>query len=354
MIEPTSFFYILFVFFLFSQSSKLRHFIISLLFNDSGEHSQKVENVTDSKEKRYEDKFLVEIRKMDNNFVFNEQELELIKEKKTEFLKMVDDAERKNEELSSKLILEQQNELQICSKGYICDYEEFEMNAIHCRKEEINKEIQNVNEILKFKDTTDEKARDFVISQRMKTLEGCYVMEHTPQGNVLMIYDSNRSSFKYYSDNAMPYRYLEVVARKYVKMFNCRPIYVDMEEELQIAEEKWKKDNEKEKELEKESDKESEVTHKKNVFAKFKSYNREGGSGRVNTAVPPKNSINAKREHEENRKVVLKDNANRYTYDGKFVNFNFLKKIERKMVDKKYALSFADFKKMQNQKAIEN
>jgi len=32
------------------------------------------------------------------------------------------------------------------------------------------------------------------------------------------------------------------------------------------------------------------------------------------------------------------------------VNFSFLKKVSRKVVDKKYAMSFADFKKMQKEK----
>ena len=36
-------------------------------------------------------------------------------------------------------------------------------------------------------------------------------MEKTPVGNVLMMYDKDRESFKYFSDCNIPYRYLEVV-----------------------------------------------------------------------------------------------------------------------------------------------
>lgn len=87
---------------------------------------------------------------------------------------------------------------------------------------------------------------------------------------------------------------------------------------------------------------------KKNVFAKFKTYNKEAASGRVNVGVPPKNSIpnNKLTKEQENEKILLKEKANRYTYEGKLANFSFLKKVERKVVDKKYGLSFADFKKM--------
>jgi hypothetical protein len=86
---------------------------------------------------------------------------------------------------------------------------------------------------------------------------------------------------------------------------------------------------------------------KKNVFAKFKSYNKDAG-GKISTAAPPKNSIPNKTtvETKEGEKVLLKERANRYTYEGKFANFNFLQKIERKVFNKKLGISFADFKKM--------
>jgi hypothetical protein len=150
---------------------------------------------------------------------------------------------------------------------------------------------------------------------------------------------------------------LEVVGIKYVKFFNCRPIFVDMEEELRLFEEKWEKEKEKEKEIQKmkEEDKKRsenkestiEISKKKNVFAKFKSYNKDAG-GKISMAPPPKNSIPNKivTENKENEKIILKDKANRYTYEGKFANFNFLKKIDRKVFNKKLGLSFADFKKL--------
>ena len=185
-------------------------------------------------------------------------------------------------------------------------------------------------------------------------------MEATPLGNVLMIYDFKNNTFKYYSDNSIPYRYLESVGRKYVKCFNCRPVFIDMEEELKLAEEKWEKEQkEKEQKEEEERLKREEannknqvvVENKKSVFTKFKSYNKDHGAGKSMVA-PPKNSIpnKALTKEQENEKIILKERANRYTYEGKISNFNFLKKVERKIVDKKYAMTFADFKRMQNAK----
>ena len=86
---------------------------------------------------------------------------------------------------------------------------------------------------------------------------------------------------------------------------------------------------------------------KKDVFAKFKNYNKESGTGKVNRGVaPPKNSIpnNIMKNNDEN--TVLKENANHYTCEGKLCNFSFLKKPDRKIIDKKYAMTFAEFKKL--------
>ena len=201
------------------------------------------------------------------------------------------------------------------------------------------------------------EARNFITKKSLERLKNCFVIETTPLGNVLMTYDVERESFKFYSDNTIPYRYLEVVGRKYVKQFGCRPIFVDMEEELKLAEERWDKEKE-QKEKEEEKKKKEEATklsskpvtdEKKNFFAKFKSYNKESGTGHINSAPPPKNSIPNKKltEQQENEKVLLKEKANRFTYEGKFANFSFIKKTDRKAVDKKFGMTFADFKKKQ-------
>ena len=47
-----------------------------------------------------------------------------------------------------------------------------------------------------------------------------FVMEMTPVGNVIMQYDGKKESFVYYSDNIVPFRFLETVSRKYMTTFN--------------------------------------------------------------------------------------------------------------------------------------
>ena len=106
--------------------------------------------------------------------------------------------------------------------------------------------------------------------------------------------------------------------------------------------------NDKEKEKEKQKEQVAAPT-KKNVFAKMKSYN----SSSIKSAVVPLDQKKAKNVQQnssnptpQNADAILKENANRYTYQGKLSNFSFLKKVDRKLVDKNYALSFAEFKKL--------
>jgi DNA repair exonuclease SbcCD ATPase subunit len=311
----------------------------------------KVVVITDSiPQVKYEDKYLNEIRKLEKEFKFDEDEKELQIQKTQEFMSEISEQyEKKINDLEHEISVVENlcpdKEELFEEKNKILD----ELNNLI----DINKqELSNTNTLKK----AEEMSRNYVIDKRIEKLNNCYVIEQTPLGNVMMIYDKEKNSFKYYSDNTIPYRYLEPVARKYVKFFNCRPIFVDMEEELKNAEEKWEREKEaKEKELNEKEAKEvnEKVEQKKSVFAKFKSYNKEAGSGRVNVAPPPKNSIPNRvlTDAQEKEKILLKEKANRYTYEGKLVNFSFIKKVDRKIVDKKYSMSFADFKKNVLQKS---
>lgn len=65
-------------------------------------------------------------------------------------------------------------------------------------------------------------------SNKLATLGPLSVVEYTPRGNVLMKYNVSDRCFDYYSDFTVPYNWLDVVARKYVWVFKCRPLYRDM------------------------------------------------------------------------------------------------------------------------------
>ena len=312
-------------------------------------------------EVKYEDKYLDDIKQMCLDYRFSWAELPLIENKLNELFELY------------KTSLINDLEKEIVEKGMIyLDMDDYENIFSSEKKEEIEEEITLLrSKVTELKNKTkdefdldvianlDLEARKFVIKQRLDSLKNNFVFEKTPLGNVIMYWNNSRESFEFYSDNTIPYRYLETVGRKYVKTFNCRQIYVDMEFELSEFERKQDLEEsklleEKKKMLELEQNTSFNSTSnsnsnlgKKDVFAKFKNYNKESGTGKVNRGVaPPKNSIpNNNNVKKADEKVILKENANRYTCEGKLANFSFLKKPDRKIIDKKYAMSFADYKK---------
>lgn len=188
--------------------------------------------------------------------------------------------------------------------------------------------------------------------EKIEGLKNTILMENTPLGNVIMYYDKSRETFIYYSDSNIPYRYLEVISRKYVTMNDCKQIHVDMEQEIKDAQEKLeqKKQEEEEKKKQLEQQQNPDENHsstnvKKDVFAKLKKYNTN--TSLKSSGIPTDNkSISKKNVQENNKPLILKENANRYSCEGKLMNFSFLKKVDKKVVDKRYAMSFSDFKKM--------
>ena len=335
----------------------------------------KNQNFEPAPEFKYEDKFLDDIRKLNKEFVFDEKEEELERTKFDEiFLLAQKDYTKKVNEVKDEIwSLEKEIEIQKSGDDFFnVEYnenpEEEDKDTIKSLTEEKVRLEKALSELLNNPQDIDNlrlesrlEARKFVIDERLDKLKNSFVMEKTPLGNVLMLYNNKRGSFEFYSDNTIPYRYLEPVSRKYVKTFGCRPIYCDMEEELKNYEKKLEEKEREKEELDKRILEEKKVLDeknisvaepKKNVFAKFKSYNKEAGTGHVNTAAPPKNSIpnNKVTENNTNEKVLLKENANRYSYEGKLSNFNFLKKVDRKVVDKKFAMTFADFKRLQEER----
>ena len=183
-------------------------------------------------------------------------------------------------------------------------------------------------------------SKDIVIAQRMEQLATCVLFETTPVGNVIMNYNVKNEAFEYYSDCTIPNRYLDTVCRKYAATFGCKPLYIDMNEQVKESEAKTKllrESNAKEKE--KETEKVNPLPiKKKNVFAKFKTYNKDSGLG----GAPPKNSLPGGKKMEDSEPVVIKERTNKFLFLGKTRNFITGKKIEQK--EKK--VSFADFKKM--------
>jgi hypothetical protein len=338
----------------------------------------KEEKKEEKKVVKYEDKYLEEVRKMSKEYIFSEDELKLSDKLYTEFYENALNIIHNSKQILHVKIKDKESELNDLydmindsSSSSSEEKDKVEKDKGEKDKEDIKEELLKFEiaelvaelEVLDEKIITEEdiklEVKNHIIEKRLDNLKNCFIIEKTPLGNVAMIYNNKKSSFDYYSDSTIPYRYLEPVGRKYVLTFKCKQIYVDMEEELKEYERKLEdleneKKEKKERELMEIEEKEKNnsnlvpVPVKKNVFAKFKDYNKEAGSGRVNIAPPPKNSIpsGVKKEANPLEKVILKERANRYSCEGRFSNFSIIQKVDRKKVDKKFAMTFADFKKM--------
>jgi hypothetical protein len=155
---------------------------------------------------------------------------------------------------------------------------------------------------LEEKDLTDKFVKDLKLN---------VIREETPKGEVLMYYSDVMESFVYYSKTKeIPYKYLETLARKYVIIYDCKRIYIDIRKEYEKGLNKY---NEM-----KENKTPGSVTggtggtggggsenKKKQLFVSFKTYNRKG-------------EVNIK---QKDKIYILREKANRYSYRGKIEEY---------------------------------
>jgi len=159
----------------------------------------------------------------------------------------------------------------------------------------------------------------------VKGLKNSIIMENTPKGIVIMYYDFEKESFVYYCDTKnITYLYLETVARRYAINNNCKKLVIDIKRQLENA---------KIKDTIKEDQHKISLTNKdkNNLFASFKTYNRKGSGGSKNI----------------NKQFILRENANRYSYNGNINNFNMLQTTKYKLKKDSNNLTFEDFLAMQ-------
>jgi hypothetical protein len=191
---------------------------------------------------------------------------------------------------------------------------------------------------LEEKDLTEQFVKDLTLN---------VIREETPKGEVLMYYSHEMESFIYYAKTKeIPYKYLETLARKYVIMYDCKRIYVDIRKEYEKGLNKYK-------EL-KENKTPEGVTgetagtgveggsekKKKQLFASFKTYNR-------------KSEVNAK---QKDKIYILREKANRYSYRGKIEEYKEEEQnekmdelsdcMESNDIVKEKKIDFSSFKKM--------
>ena len=132
-----------------------------------------------------------------------------------------------------------------------------------------------------------------------------HVRETTPQGDVIMTYDTDRAVFCYYCDKrTVQFKYLEPVSRKYVVEHGCKRFYIDFRKELTKARHKAATMPEAT----------PAVTAKPmSVFAQFKKYSTNSAANK-HPAINNDNGL-------QDRACVLKEQVTRYLYCGRLDDF---------------------------------
>ena len=341
------------------------------------------------KEEKFEDKYLEKFKSFPNEFLFNELEL---KEEQTEYerIKSLTEINRTNSinDIENKLVkikeIEENSDISndrdkkftdnINNFGInkLLDYfdlqEEYEDDPDYIDFEELytdiikEKNILNteLNEIEKNTVTDNEfkeMTRKKIINKKLDNFIDNYVLENTPMGIIYMRYNNSKGSFEYFSNNTIPYRYLEPVGRKYVMTYWCKPIFVDTEEELKRSEIKYNEDLKKKEKKEKEEE-EKRINNPKIVLAKMKSYNKDTKNATAirpmknrssNNVLPSQIKATFQNINPTSEKKFLKENSNRYTWEGRLTDFCPLKKVNKNVVNKNLAMTYADFKRIQQE-----
>jgi hypothetical protein len=354
--------------------------------NDKSEDKSKNEDLGEEKPKetKFEDKYLEKFKAFKNEYYFTEDEKLLEEQKYAELLNIFNrDKEKGLKETGDKIDKLQE----IFNKGGIntvggvevltryynieAEYEDnpedYDLQELIDELSEIRDETKKeYDEFLNMKfseEETRKEAKQHVLDKKLAGFINNYVLEFTPQGNVYMRYNSSKKSFEYFSNNTIPYRYLEPVGRKYVTTYFCKPLFIDIDDELKKAQDKKDQEQQEKKEQQDKKDeleKDGKGTKEKerDIYAKLKSYNNDPTTAAIMKtknrqmgamSLPPQIQANLPNVNSSTapEKMLLKENANRYTWEGRMSNLSLIKKVEKKHTDKNYEMSFADFKKMQ-------
>lgn len=182
----------------------------------------------------------------------------------------------------------------------------------------------------------EEENEDYIVNPNS------YIMDYTPDGIVMLKYDYDEEGFLYWANKKnVPYSILETVARKYVKQYCCKNLYIDrkelLEEKKRIYDEKKKQLEEQEamKQEDKTVDDSNDDSSENSVFASFKSYNtgsKDGSSKRPRTS--SKEQLN------------VCERSNKFIRKGSINEFEFTQQSIHEVVDTRPKLDFETFKRL--------
>ena len=182
--------------------------------------------------------------------------------------------------------------------------------------------------------------RELLDEKIIKSLKNLTITEETPLGIVKMYYSHEDESFIYWSEKQVPYKVLESVSRKYVIDNNCKCIHYDMDEEIASKRQEILDTNHVQSDT---NHVQSDTTNTKSDRTNTKSETEHETKTETKTETEP-NSVFVtfkKNKTVEKKKPLLCDNANRYSYRGKYEAPVMTKEAK--------VINFAEYLKMRTQ-----
>ena len=173
-----------------------------------------------------------------------------------------------------------------------------------------------------YKDILDEvtEYRGEIPKEELENLREKTISITSPNGDIIMYYDSENEAFHYYCDTKnLTYGTLEHVARRYVLEYDCKCLYIDMDKEMErLKMEAEEMESAKNKLEEKEKE---EPTY--SVFAIFKNYKTD----------------------EKKNVPKIKKQANRFKYLGKIKDSLDAEEVKKSDSQEFVNIDYASFKK---------
>jgi len=119
---------------------------------------------------------------------------------------------------AKQLKLESEYDSDSDSDVFVSDYDA-EISAVNCEIIDLKNLLEDNNQIKL------NAILEYYNKERLESLEKNTLIENTPFGDVIMVYDSKQNKFAYYSNKSISNKYLESVCKKFCIQFNCKLLF---------------------------------------------------------------------------------------------------------------------------------
>ena len=110
------------------------------------------------------------------------------------------------------------------------DYNKFKMEVDEEKKKREEGELKQIAEDEENSYENKYSLKNARHNKNQSDLCQKYVFEATPDGVVILNYDTETKSFTYWSDYTISYKYLQAVARRFVFDYHCKDYYIQCDE----------------------------------------------------------------------------------------------------------------------------